>query len=340
MYRLWLFIALNVGLATTAFAAANPDSTDSLLIPAKRFPLVGQVYVVDPGHGGSDTGTKRAWQGRTWYEKQLTLGLSIELANQIRDLGGTVVSTVITPDSLAYLSLGENLVPAEGATYFNLTSRPPIVAKAVGLARRLEIGRLVMNTYPDDVVHWLSIHFDFIRQPKGRDPISGTRIFYSPETQETTFVQVPRLIRRRVTVNGKNVWRVTTVRRDSVVAIQPSLFVRDLAQAFLDAGWLRDQENRPVVSGGKRGVKHLFVLRGVKDPHLTIIRHGQRKKTYDRVYNQVLDPVLIEYANFNSTEDWERLQQADGSLRRLAEITVRGLVHYAARDTEAVQRDY
>jgi hypothetical protein len=271
---------------------------------------------VDPGHGGDDDGTKRKWQGRTWYEKQFTLGLAVELITQIQEKGGTVVSTVIIPKDPPYTWFGANRIPEHGAEHFNLKGSPPIEGGIPGLSRRLEIGRNVLNRFPDAEVQWISVHFDFVRVGKGKEPISGTRIIYSADGQETTYVRVPRIRRQRRAMV------------DSIVAIEPPAFARDLAHAFTDAGWLRDWANRPVVASGKRGLKKLFVLRGENDPKIV-----GRRKSRTRYYNRVIDRVLIEYANFKSDEDWERLQQSEGSLRRLAAITVHGLVLHAGRDS-------
>lgn len=307
--------------SNVAMAVTMPDSSqaaDRLLIPAPGFPLAGHVYVVDPGHGGEDTGTKRTADGRVWYEKQFTLGLAIELAAQIHARGGTVVNTILVPDSLVYLPFGENRVPAVGAEYFNLRSKPRIVAKAAGLSQRLFLGSVVQSAYPNAEVHWISVHFDFVRAPKNHDPVSGTRIIYASESQETTTVKVQRIIRGQA------------VTRDSIVAIEPSAFARHLAEAFQVAGWLRDQDQRPVVVSGQRGVKRLFILRAESDPW-----PKGRGHRHVGVYNGVLDRILIEYANFRSDEDWQRLHQAQGSLHRLAEITVEGLVRDALADTTA-----
>lgn len=336
----WL-ILLGLGLVVPAAAQTDSTSVDSLLVPAKRFPLAGHVYVVDPGHGGQDKGTQRPWpdgQKKTFlYEKQFTLGLAIELTKQISDLGGTVVATVVFPDSLKYLPFGQNQIPATGAEYFNLTSRPVIEAKALGLSKRLQIGSLVLDRYPDKTVHWISIHFDHLGSAKSKAPVSGVRICYSSETAETTFVQVTKLKKTRPKVNGKRVTRWVRVTADSIVLIRPPSFAQALADAFDEADLLRDAKDQPIVSGSRGGFKRLFILSGKSDPNLVVIRQAKKRKTYNRVYNQILDPVLIEYAVLNNETDWQRLQQPEGSLKRLAEITAQGLVKHAQQ--EDGQRD-
>lgn len=320
--RRWTWLTLCLIMAVPATAG----TVDSLLVPAKQFPLAGHVYVVDPGHGGSDAGTKRTDHGRVWNEKQFTLGLSIELATQIRDAGGTVIVTVLIPDSLQYLPFGQNQIPATGAEYFNLTGQPTIQSGLTGLSRRLEIGQVVLERYPAKEVHWLSVHFDFVRVRKGKDAVSGTRLIYSASQQETTFVQVTRFVRHQ------------PVTRDSIVSIAPPVFVQDLAQAFTSAGWLRISEQQPVVASGQKGIRHLFVLRGETDPksfriRLSRGRHQKIRTISHAPYNHVIDRVLIEYANFKSDDDWNRLQLPAGSLHRLAAITVQGLILHARRDT-------
>ena len=51
--------------------------------------LLGKLVVVDPGHGGSDPGSK----GGGDAEKNNTLGISFQVAKQMRDLGANVIMT-------------------------------------------------------------------------------------------------------------------------------------------------------------------------------------------------------------------------------------------------------
>jgi len=65
---------------------------------ALRHPLV----VIDPGHGGSNTGAPAAVAGI--YEKRVTLGFARELVARLRDAG---VNAVLTHDDDRYLTLRE-----------------------------------------------------------------------------------------------------------------------------------------------------------------------------------------------------------------------------------------
>ncbi len=64
-------------------------------------PLFGRVIVVDPGHGGIDSGTH---DQRGLMEKDLNLAIALRLRNQLQKLGAFVVLTRDGDYELSYMS--------------------------------------------------------------------------------------------------------------------------------------------------------------------------------------------------------------------------------------------
>lgn len=60
--------------------------------------LVGKTIVLDPGHGGPDSGARNDWGD---LEKEITLPVAMHLANLLRQSGATVHMTRVTDDDLA-----------------------------------------------------------------------------------------------------------------------------------------------------------------------------------------------------------------------------------------------
>ena len=60
--------------------------------------LVGKVVLIDPGHGGFDPG---AVADDGTHEDAINLAISLKLAREFRDRGGTVIMTRMTEEALA-----------------------------------------------------------------------------------------------------------------------------------------------------------------------------------------------------------------------------------------------
>jgi N-acetylmuramoyl-L-alanine amidase len=75
--------------------------------------LLGKLVIVDPGHGGSDPGSR----GGGEYEKNNTLGISYQLVKKLREMGANVV---MTRGGDGYPALGERsfLANRNQADYF------------------------------------------------------------------------------------------------------------------------------------------------------------------------------------------------------------------------------
>lgn len=84
-------------LATGAMLMAAP-------VP-KAPPLAGKVIVVDPGHGGRDSGARAGML----FESDIVLGIAKEVASALRACGATVYLTRTTERNLLDKSRGGNL---------------------------------------------------------------------------------------------------------------------------------------------------------------------------------------------------------------------------------------
>jgi len=62
---------------------------DYIKFSIKKSKLPNAVYdiVIDPGHGGNDTGASGKLNGTTYYESELTLEISLLLKKRLEDLG-------------------------------------------------------------------------------------------------------------------------------------------------------------------------------------------------------------------------------------------------------------
>jgi len=90
----WLPLAVN--------AAATDDLFNQIaaqLVQIQKAPLQGKLVVIDPGHGGSDTG---AIGPHNVMEKNVTLAISKELRNLLTNAGATVIMTRTTDKDVAY----------------------------------------------------------------------------------------------------------------------------------------------------------------------------------------------------------------------------------------------
>lgn len=82
-----ILFAIGVSSAQPVEAAGSPEPG-----------LTGKVIVLDPGHGGPDSGA-RSGDGDT--EKQITLAVALQLATFLRQSGAVVHMTRTTDDDLA-----------------------------------------------------------------------------------------------------------------------------------------------------------------------------------------------------------------------------------------------
>jgi len=79
---------------TSTTVSAAPDSNQS-----QKYSLKGKVIVVDPGHGGSDTG---AIGPRNVVEKNVTLAIARDLRKLLSDEGARVIMTRTSDRDVAY----------------------------------------------------------------------------------------------------------------------------------------------------------------------------------------------------------------------------------------------
>lgn len=127
---------------------ANIPGTDDIA-GADLTALAGRVVTVDPGHGGVDSGAK--YHGLV--EKELTLAISLRLAETLRQSGATVVLTRET--DVDYYTRGKG-------------------GKRSDLAKRVEI----INA--SGAAAFVSIHTNAIRGGSW----SGAEVYYCPGREE------------------------------------------------------------------------------------------------------------------------------------------------------------
>lgn len=242
--RVGFLLVFALGLAAPAWAQPEYEAPgtyftspwDSLVAwipvnaPASPRKHARRIVIIDPGHGGSDLGTRREADGQLVTEQQLTLWTALVLRDSLTANGDSVVFTVQVPDSLRFVRFGEVMIPDSGAKEFNLPGYPRITSDRIGLARRVRVAQGIIGRYPKQDIVWISIHYDWIRTP-GRLPITGARIIVPPESRQAEYVAA-------------------------------------LARAFRRVGLLRRQSDEPIVVSGQRyqGIKHLFVLRRTRNP--------------------------------------------------------------------------
>lgn len=143
---------LALGLAAGVLLAGASARWPALPPPAgpvfEGYPLVGKVFVIDPGHGGIDSGC----HGQGWMEKDVTLAVALELTRLLR-LAGALTGITRNQD----MELG-HMLPAGGSRY-----RRDLTMRAL-VARRLD---------PELVI---SLHANASTNPSH----NGAMVFYGP----------------------------------------------------------------------------------------------------------------------------------------------------------------
>ena len=100
-------LVLVLGLMPLSVNAVTDDLLKQVvaqLVQTQKSPLQGKVIVIDPGHGGSDTG---AIGPQNVMEKNITLAISKELRNLLTSGGAKVIMTRISDNDVAYASAGD-----------------------------------------------------------------------------------------------------------------------------------------------------------------------------------------------------------------------------------------
>ena len=95
-------LVLILGLMPLSVNAATDDLLNQIvtqLIQTSKSPLQGKVIVIDPGHGGSDTG---AIGPNKVLEKNVTMTISKELRSLLTNGGATVILTRTSDEDVAF----------------------------------------------------------------------------------------------------------------------------------------------------------------------------------------------------------------------------------------------
>ncbi|MHB1414234.1 MAG: N-acetylmuramoyl-L-alanine amidase family protein [Chloroflexota bacterium] len=141
----------------TAYAAAIADAAGGSGATTNQAaqPAAQRTIVIDPGHGGSQTGaTTKMADGSTLYEKDLTLKVALKTAQILRDEGYNVILT----------RTGDTGVDANGQ---DLTGNGKVDVSD-DLQARVDFAN---NAHADVFV---AIHFN-----AGNSNMSGTEVFYN-----------------------------------------------------------------------------------------------------------------------------------------------------------------
>lgn len=100
-------LVLVLGLMPLSVNAVTDDLLKQVvaqLVQTQRSPLQGKVIVIDPGHGGSDTG---AIGPQNVMEKNVTLAIGKELRNLLTSGGASVIMTRISDNDVAHAGAGD-----------------------------------------------------------------------------------------------------------------------------------------------------------------------------------------------------------------------------------------
>ena len=91
----YLINVITSGSSPVVVAPAPPNVPDGGLQPADPMSasLAGKVIVVDPGHGGRDTGARDEFRTGQVYEKDITLSIGRRLRESLQQSGATVLMT-------------------------------------------------------------------------------------------------------------------------------------------------------------------------------------------------------------------------------------------------------
>ncbi|HEY8498640.1 MAG TPA: N-acetylmuramoyl-L-alanine amidase [Limnochordales bacterium] len=165
--------AAALSLPPAAPAGAVSAASQAPLAHFAGTPLVGRVFVVDPGHGGIDGGCSAAG----YLEKDVVLAVGLELARRLREAGARVGLTRVDDMELGHMN------PRPGSRYQR------DLAMRVAVSRRLG---------PD---LQLSLHVNASRSPE----MSGAMVFYQPGRADSRRVAAALLdALRQVTPGNQN----------------------------------------------------------------------------------------------------------------------------------------
>jgi N-acetylmuramoyl-L-alanine amidase len=166
-------LLLLVTSSLSQWGETNPIATttvgESVRIPVEVFTalespkdcpqnLSGSVYVIDPGHGGTDPGTHTEKWGKMVAEAPYTLDISLRMKRYVECHGGTAVLT--RTGSKIFDLPANQIIPFEREEDKFTSNGAPVVAERPGMIPRLLLGKEMVAQYPGKKIIWISVHID------------------------------------------------------------------------------------------------------------------------------------------------------------------------------------
>ena len=205
-------------------------------------PLNGLVVILDPGHGGKDSGANGSFgDGVAVAEDSHCYDTALRVERLARSQGAAVYLTVRNPKQPNPINNDPSEpLPSDGNSLFTLNGQQ-VKAGNEGILTRMRYANKILAEHPSHRVVFIALHFD--------------------ETGDKT-MQGAHLI---------------TPRQDST----PKL-AEFLADSFRQAGRIRTKDGEewfPILHSGDKshGIRHLMVLRGQSDPFHKEYNHVSQK---------------------------------------------------------------
>jgi N-acetylmuramoyl-L-alanine amidase len=132
--------------------------------------LRGYAVVLDPGHGGTDPGAWRLYEGKKVLEGEYVYDISLRVARLIRARHGLAFLTV-KGDGKERNTPASSILEKKEETFAKDGSE--VQANMSGLLKRVEYGNQIKRKYSAYELIWISIHFDVVGE---RDDVEGVRL--------------------------------------------------------------------------------------------------------------------------------------------------------------------
>jgi N-acetylmuramoyl-L-alanine amidase len=155
--------------------------------PVVKLPLTNVQVIVDPGHGGINTGVRYRFmdgkEKKLFVEKVYTCDVSARLIKILQNLGARVVSTITGPClDHPQNNLFSKMVRDNKQDEFFTTTGEVVRSDSSGLMERVHLAEQATRLHPFDRTIYISIHFDsaFSSQKRGAYFIVPRRKTSSP----------------------------------------------------------------------------------------------------------------------------------------------------------------
>ncbi len=158
-----------------AIFIAGAGFAEPLAQSKARGSLYGTVLILDPGHGGTDPGASRGFNGQRVTENEYVYDVTRRVERLARAKDGIVFITLRHDEGTRDGSPQE--IFADNRTERFSHDGSVAVAGTSGLRKRQLYGNAMVRKYPRHRLAWLSIHFDVVGT---RKDVDGVRIIHAP----------------------------------------------------------------------------------------------------------------------------------------------------------------